>query len=220
MTKQTNPGATNFVSTIHHDTYEYIKTPLKELHHEAHTILVTGASRGIGQAIAVSYARAGCQNIILLARSSLDSTAQQVVEAAKKVGHTAIPRILCINMDVTSLASVRSAAQEVGSKFGAVDVLINNAGYMEAWNVICDSDPDDWWKAWEVNVKGTYLVTREFLPLVLKSRQRSIITISSAGAWFTLSGGSAYEGTKTAQIRMNNHLNFEYREQVSEAPAI
>lgn len=215
MSTPTDPAASDFVPTIHHDTYEYVKSV--GLAFQGRTILITGASKGIGQAIAVSFARAGCSRIGLLARSTVASTVKKARDAALAAGHTP-PDFLEIKADITSVESVRVAASQVQSTFGRIDILINNAGYLEVWKPIGASDPDDWWRAWEVNIKGTYLIARAFLPLVLASQQKTMVTMSSAGAWFTLSGASAYEGTKTAQVRFNNHLQHEYGDQVRMNP--
>ena len=109
-----------------------------------------------------------------------------------------------------------AAAAQVKTSFGSIDVLISNAGYLSPFTSILTSDPLDWWYTWEVNVKGTYLTARTFLPLVLASTEKTIVTVCSAGAWMTLTGGSAYESTKTAQIRFQNFLHREYSDQVRE----
>lgn len=211
MSSTSSPAAVAFVPTLRHDTYDYIRSLKGDF--EDRSVLVTGASKGIGQAVAVAYARAGYSKIGLLARSSAAATVERATEAATAAGH-ATPDFLVLTADLTAVDSVAAAASKVRATFGSVDILINNAGYMEAWNLVDASEPDDWWRAWEVNVKGTYLMTRAFLPLVLKSRQKTILSVSSAGAWFTLRGGSAYEGTKTAQIRFNQHILCEYGDQV------
>lgn len=214
-TTTTNAGATNFVPTTHHDTYNFIKSIKADFRER--TVLITGASKGIGQAMAVSFARAGYGQIALLALSSVGATVEKARAAAVAAGHHPPPRFLEMQTDVSSVEAVQAAASEVQATFGSVDILINNAGYLEVWKDIHVSDPTDWWRAWEVNVKGTYLVSRAFLPLVLNSEQKTIVTVSSAGAWFTLRGASAYEGTKTAQVRLNNHLHFEYADKVGAA---
>ena len=100
------------------------------------------------------------------------------------------------------------------SAFGSLDILINNAGYLEEWKPITESNPDDWWRTWEVNIKGTYLMDRAFLPLLLKGQQKTLVTVTSVGAWTTVIGASAYQGSKTAQVRLNNHIMKEHGDQV------
>jgi NAD(P)-dependent dehydrogenase (short-subunit alcohol dehydrogenase family) len=84
---------------------------------------------------------------------------------------------------------------------------------MHPYSNIGDTDPDRWWRAWEVNVKGTYLMTRTFLPMILASKDRTIIVMSSIGALHTLPGGSGYETTKLAVLKLNNYLMAEYGSQ-------
>ncbi|OQU97106.1 hypothetical protein CLAIMM_03096 isoform 1 [Cladophialophora immunda] len=212
MSKITNvPAGFDFVATRHDDTYEFIN-PLKG---EATNlkVLVTGASKGIGRATVVSFAKSGASAIALLARSDLDAVAQEVVEAAKQAGRKEPPKVLKLRVDTTDVAAVDSAMKMVEQEFGALDVVINNASRMEVWKPIHETDVQDWWSTWEVNIKGTYLVSRAALPLLLKGKDKTMIVISSAGGLTTSAGGSAYQGTKTAQIRFNDFLMKEYGEQ-------
>lgn len=75
---------------------------------------------------------------------------------------------------------------------GGLDVLVNNAGWLERFVPMGESDVDEWWYTWEVNIRGLYLVTRAFLPLVLKSKEKTIVNLSSIGAHMTRPGVSAY----------------------------
>ncbi len=95
---------------------------------------------------------------------------------------------------------------------GKVDILINNAGYLEQLAHIDSSDPEGWWKTWEVNVKGVYLMTKFFLPLLLKSDLKTVVVVSSVGAHITMPGMSAYQTTKLAVLRLNDFLMAEYGE--------
>lgn len=205
-----DPAAREFVSTTHHDTYDFIKP--KRSHSGERRVLITGASKGIGQAIAIAYARAGYSHIALLARSSVADTIAKAKNAAGSERHS--PEFLELSADLSSVASIDAAASKVLSTFGSLDILINNAGYLENWTPIIESDPEEWWKTWEVNVRGTYLMNRAFIPLLLKGGEKTSITVTSVGAWVTKPGGSAYQGSKTAQVRMNNHLMAEYGDQV------
>ncbi|EXJ63621.1 uncharacterized protein A1O5_11382 [Cladophialophora psammophila CBS 110553] len=212
MSKITNvPAGFSFVPTRHDDTYEFIN-PLKG---EATNlrILVTGASKGIGRATVISFAKSGASAIALLARSDLDSVAREVIEAAKQAGRKETPKVLKLRVDTTDVAAVDRAMKTVEQEFGTLDVVINNASRMEAWKPIHETDVRDWWSTWEVNVKGTFLVSRAALPLLLKGKEKTMVVISSAGGLTTSAGGSAYQGTKTAQIRFNDFLMKEYGDQ-------
>lgn len=210
-TAAVDPPARQFVPTAHHDTYDFIKPT--QSHTGERRVLITGASRGIGQAIAVSYSRAGYSHIALLARTSVSDTAARVEDAAETHGHQK-PEVLELSADLSTVASIDAAAAKVQSTWGSLDVLINNAGYLENWTPMVETDPDEWWKTWEVNVRGTYLMNRAFIPLLLKGTEKTAVSVTSVGAWLTKPGGSAYQGSKTAQVRLNNHLMAEYGEQV------
>ncbi|KIX95936.1 uncharacterized protein Z520_08191 [Fonsecaea multimorphosa CBS 102226] len=205
------PTGFNFVPTRHDDTYDFIN-PLKASATDL-KVLVTGASKGIGRATVVSFAKSGASAIALLARSDLDSVAKEVIDAAKQAGHKEPPKVLQLRVDTTDVAAVDRAVKTVEQEFGALDVVINNASRMETWKPIHETDVQDWWSTWEVNIKGTYLVSRATLPLLLKGKKKTMIVISSAGGLTTSAGGSAYQGTKTAQIRFNDFLMKEYGEQ-------
>lgn len=89
---------------------------------------------------------------------------------------------------------MQNAAKEVERGFGegGLDVLVNNAGWLEIFKPIGESDVDEWWYTWEVNIRGLYLVTKTFLPLVLKSKEKTIVNLSSEGAHLLAPGVSAH----------------------------
>lgn len=157
------------------------------------TVLITGASRGVGQATALSYARAGASGIVIAARSSkaLEELASEIRKIAK-AGNPA-PKVLSLDCDVTDEKSVERAAESVQEMFGSLDVLVNNAGALEPFVPIAESKPDVWWNTWVVNMRGMYLVTRAFLPLILKSNGKTIVNVSSNSAHWLVEEGSSYQ---------------------------
>lgn len=209
-----NPSSRSFTSQIYHDTYDFIK--LIRGNFSDRRVLITGASKGIGSETVVSFARAGYAHIALLARSSTTTTMEKAKDAAQAAGHPS-PRFLELRADLVSMNSIASAAAKVQEAWGRLDILINNAGYLEAWKPIAESDPEDWWRSWEVNLKGSYLIDRAFIPLLLNGTEKTLVTVTSAGAWANHSGASAYQGSKMAQIKLNGHLMSEYGDQVIEA---
>ena len=141
--------------------------------------MLTGASKGIGRAIALAIAQSGARGLVLLARSRLDAIEEQCL-AAQQPGHPL--EVLTVQTDVANNGQVVAAAKQVEETFGRVDVVINNAGYLERYNYIADSDPDEWWKVWDVNMRGTYHVTRAFLPLLIKcGGDKTIVNVASTG---------------------------------------
>ena len=108
-------------------------------------MFITGASKGIGLAIAIASAKAGAAGIGGGARSDLSKFKQEVQDAAKQAGKTP-PKVLAVQLDITDRSSIENAAKEVQASFGRLDILINNAGYLEEGKLIADSDPDEWWR--------------------------------------------------------------------------
>lgn len=175
-----DPFGRKIVATVHDDTYQFINPENGEA--SDIKVLVSGASKGIGRETVKSFARAGASSIALLARSSLDDVADEVLEAAESAGRKP-PTILKLQADLSDPAAVKKAMDLVTENFGSLDVVINNASRLETWRPLAETDIDDWWLTWEVNIKGTYIVTRAALPLVLKGRLKTIVTLTSAGAF-------------------------------------
>lgn len=174
------------------------------------TVLVTGASRGIGATLATAYATAGVSKIALAARGSLEETQAAVLKAAKIAGKPE-PTLLLLKLDVSDAKSVEAVAKEVQQRFKTVDVLVNNAGYLEPVKFIADSDPEEWWRSFEVNLRGPYLMTKAFLPFLTRNEgDRQIVNISSVGAIMVIPGMSSYNTTKHALMRLTESINAEY----------
>lgn len=76
---------------------------------------------------------------------------------------------------------------------------------------MAESDPEDWWRAWNINIRGTYLVTRAFLPLLLKGGpNKQIVNLTSIGGHVTTPGASAYQISKLALMRFTEAISAEY----------
>lgn len=207
MPPHPDPAAQKFTATSHHDTYPFIS----KSDHTGRTVFITGASKGIGRATAISFARAGAANIIIGARSNLDKLEKDIQEAASSANHST--RVIKLSLDVTSEKEVDAAFEVVKQHVSSIDILINNAGYLEEFKPVAESNRSEWWKTWEVNIKGLYLVTQTFLPLVLKSDAKTLINVSSIGALRNRFGASSYQSTKSAVLRITEFLDLEYKDQ-------
>jgi len=211
-----SPHETNFQAILgfvpaRHDTYPFISPEKADL--SGKSVFVAGASKGIGKETAIAFAQAGCSKIAIGARSDLSNVAKEVEAAATKAGKEK-PHIISLVLDVTSEESVRASADKIAQEFGgALDVLICNAGYLEKWLPVAESDPADWWKTYEINIKGTYLLNKFFIPLLLRSEIKTSILTSSYGALHTMSGASSYQSTKFAVCRLAEFLASEYGSQ-------
>lgn len=197
--------------SAHKDTYPFINPVKADL--TGKSVLITGASKGIGKATAISFATAGCSKLLLAARSDL-ADVESAVKNAAKIANRPQPLVHTLKVDVTSEDSVRLAAETATDLLGgSLDVLINNAGYLEEWKPIADSKPSEWWRTWEVNIKGTYLAAHYFLPMLLNSQTKTIINISSGGAHAIFPGASGYQTTKFALCRLTEFMDKEYHQQ-------
>jgi len=195
---------------VHNDTYSAID-PTKA-NHSGKAVLVVGASKGVGRAIAISFARSGASSIAIGARSDLSAVAAAVKKAALDAGRPE-PRVLALKLEVTNRKSVEDAAEQIGQDFGHLDIVINNAGILGAPALILDSDPDQWWETYNVNLRGPYLVSRSCIPLLLKGEMKTFITVSSVGGQVVMPTGSAYSNSKLAVTRLMEFAATEYKDQ-------
>ncbi|OAR01579.1 hypothetical protein LLEC1_00870 [Akanthomyces lecanii] len=205
-----DPAVVNFTTTIHHDTYPAISN--SDL--RGRTVLITGASKGIGRHAAIAMARNGASNIIIAARSNLDDVERDVLKAVpESSSDDNNVRVIQVQLDVTSAESVATAVTKVTASVSAVDVLINSAGSLEVWKPVLETDPAEWWNTYEVNLRGTYLVCRAFLPLLLASSLKTVVNVASIGAVMVSPGASAYQSSKFVVARFTEFLSAEYSEQ-------
>jgi NAD(P)-dependent dehydrogenase (short-subunit alcohol dehydrogenase family) len=179
---------------------------------EGKSVFITGASKGIGAAIATSYAKAGASIIGIGSRTSQSETIKAIQQVAKTSGRS-LSKILSYEVDVTNPRSV----EQVATRFredanGRLDILVNNAGYLPRFTPIVDSEPDDWWRGWEVNVKGVFLLTRSMLPIMLSDERsdRTVVTLTSTSAHRVSYGGSSYQITKLVNLRFSEFIGAEY----------
>lgn len=116
-------------------------------------------------------------------------------------------------MDVMSLESVNNAIQTVSETFPKLDILINNAAYLSPFDSILKSNADDWWQNYEVNIRGIYWVTKAALPFMLKGGEKTILNVTSIGAHLLAHGGSGYQTSKFALLRLTEFMMAEYGEE-------
>lgn len=161
------------------------------------TIVVTGASSGIGAELCKSLADDG-HNLFACARRQ-DKLAQVAAACGAQV---------CI-CDVADASQVANFSQFVAQRTKHVDVLINCAGSFGAIGPIETSDPKAWWHTMEVNLLGTYLTIKEFLPLLKNSASPRIINFSGGGAFSAFPNYSAYACSKAAVVRLTECLASE-----------
>lgn len=165
------------------------------------TVIITGASRGIGAGAARVFAAAGA-NVALLARSedSLEALAAEIGDKA-----------LALACDVANYASVEAAAQQTVARFGGLDVLINNAGVLKPIAPLAEADPADWAQVIDINTTGVFNGMRAVLPLMKQAGGGTILTVSSGAAHNALEGWSAYCTSKAGAAMLTTALDLEER---------
>ncbi|MEM9630997.1 MAG: SDR family oxidoreductase [Pseudomonadota bacterium] len=167
--------------------------------------LVTGASRGIGEAGARSLAKYGA-TVVLAARSSdhVERIAAEIMED----GGTAT----AINCDVANYKDLERAVELCIDFHEGIDILVNNAGVIEPISRIETSDPEAWGKVIDINVKGVYHGIRAVAPHMLKKGSGTILNISSGAAVGALEGWSQYCSSKAAALSLTRCADKEFGE--------
>jgi len=178
-------------------------------------VFITGGSRGIGQATAVAFAEAGARAIYLTARS------EQALEQTRDLVVRANPETQCAysTCEVTNAAQVEATVSTCVERFGGIDVAAASAGYLDHWAKIGESDPESWWRTWEVNVRGVYHLIRFSLAHLIASAKRGtaegssgghLILLSSIGAQRLAPTASDYQTSKHAINRLCEFVNVDH----------
>ncbi|PQE21494.1 short chain dehydrogenase protein [Rutstroemia sp. NJR-2017a BBW] len=189
-------------ATWHNDTYESISPLRSELSVTGKTVIVIGGGSGIGREAALAFATAGATHVALLGRTNatLQETARSIASTSKASHSVHVA-------DVTKADSLKSAAAAVG-KWHA---LVLCSGYCPKPSPIPSSEEDEWSKGFEINVKGTFLVSRAFLPTA-DSSQATFLGITSDVSLMPaayLPGLSSYVSSKLAQAKLYEFLAAE-----------
>lgn len=163
------------------------------------TVMITGASRGIGAAAARTFATAGA-NVALLARSEGD-----ISDIAREIGSKAI----AIACDVSRYAAVEAAVTTCVDAFGGLDVLINNAGVIEPISHLADADPQEWGTLIDINLKGVFYGMRAAMPVMQAAGGGSILTVSSGAAHGPIEAWSAYCASKAGAAMLTRSIDME-----------
>ena len=167
------------------------------------TVLVTGASRGIGAQIARAFAAQGHRVAV---QGNRNFEAAETVCRELAAQHASVMPVRC---DISSPDEVERMVAAVRAQFGPVSVLVNNAGVALPQQLLTDCTEADWTRLFDVNVKGAFLVTRAVLPDMIAKKKGGIVNISSM---WGVTGGScevAYSASKAALIGFTKALAKE-----------
>jgi len=157
------------------------------------TAIITGASRGIGRMIALSFAKAGAN--VIINYSSSDEAAQEVASEAMEYGIKAE----VIKADVSNNSEAENLVEKVLNEYGSIDILVNNAGITRD-NLLMRMTEDDFDKVVNTNLKGTFNFTKAVSKVMMKQRKGKIINIASVVGIIGNAGQSNYAAAKAGII--------------------
>jgi len=164
--------------------------------------VVTGAGRAIGREIALHLAAEGA-DVVLAARS-----VGAMEEAAAKIRDTG-RRALVVSMDLADPSSVAAGAMRALDEFGRVDVLVNNSGVGGPSKPLWEIEPAEWEDTFRVNVTGTYLACRAFLPSMIEAGHGAVVVIGSMTGKRPLVNRTPYAASKMALVGLVRTLATE-----------
>ena len=166
------------------------------------TAIVTGASRGIGKAIAVMFASEGA-NVVVTARTeyAIDDLAGRIVQSGGSA--------LAVTADLSIDSDLQRIADETLANYGRIDILVNNAGIIHPRINLVDFDFELWRNVVAVNLEAVALLTALCLPSMMERNYGKVINISSIGGRKGSKGRSAYRATKAALINLTESVAAE-----------
>jgi NAD(P)-dependent dehydrogenase (short-subunit alcohol dehydrogenase family) len=165
--------------------------------------IVTGAGRGIGEAIAMTFAREGAH--VVVADINLDD-AGKVSQKIISMGRRSIP----VKADVSSRSQVESMVNEAVKEFGTIDILVNNAGIGGSSRLVKDMPEESWDQVMAINLKGVFLCCRAVVPIMIEKGRGKIVNIASLAARrMSFLGGADYTASKYGVLGLSHHLAYE-----------
>jgi NAD(P)-dependent dehydrogenase (short-subunit alcohol dehydrogenase family) len=160
--------------------------------------LVTGATSGIGRAIAVKLAEAGATVYVTGRRAELGKETVELIEQAGGTGHFVVA-------DVANIDDVRKLAEEVGE----VDVLVNNAGIFP-FSPTPEQSLDSYEQVFDINVRASYFLTAALAPAMVTKKKGAIVNVSSVAAQIGTPVGSVYNASKAAMDALTRSWAVEF----------
>lgn len=165
-------------------------------------VLVTGGARGIGRAIAETFAKGGAD--VAIADVSLES-ASKAAEELEAFGIRTMP----VKLDVSKSAEVNAAFEFVAKELGRIDILVNNAGITRD-GLVLRMKEEDWDAVIDINLKGVFLCSKEAVKIMIKQKYGRIINISSVVAFMGNPGQANYSASKAGIVGITKTVAKEY----------
>jgi 3-hydroxy acid dehydrogenase / malonic semialdehyde reductase len=167
------------------------------------TVLITGASSGIGRSTAIAFAREGSR--LLVCARGLDAL-QELPQTLTSAGAVAVH---AFQLDVQNRVEVETAIANLPAEWRDIDVLVNNAGLSRGLAKIYEDDPQNWEEMIDTNVKGLLYVTRSVVPGMVARGHGHVISLGSTAAYITYANGGVYCATKAAEKSISEGLKID-----------
>lgn len=169
------------------------------------TAIITGGGRGFGRAIALALAAQGAAvTVTARTKDQLDETVALIERAGG--------RAQAVEGDVMQRGDVARVVEAAETRFGPTTVLVNNAGVTGPFGPMWTSDPDEWWEAQAVIVRGTLLFMHAVMPGMTARRKGTVINVAALGGQWFAPRLTAYAVAKSSQIRLSEHAAAEAKE--------
>ena len=167
------------------------------------TALITGATSGIGEAIALKFAQNGI-NVIISGRRQ-----ERLTALADLIATSTGAKALTLKMNVTDRIDVEHCIRYLPDEWKSIDILVNNAGLAVGLDPIQEGDPDDWERMIDTNLKGLLYVTREIAPLMIARNSGLIINLGSIAGKEVYPKGNVYCATKHAVDALTKSMRID-----------
>ena len=164
-------------------------------------VVITGASSGIGEASAIEFAKKNA-NVVLVARRK-----EKLLQVQKKISKYTDSTLIC-QCDVSNKLQVKEMSDAVLDRFGRIDVLVNNAGFV-IYGKVNELSTEEIIAQMETNYFGMVFCTKAFLPQMLEQHSGHIVNVASVGASFSVPGVASYCATKFAMLGFSEGLRHE-----------
>ena len=189
----------------HSQSYAAIDPLRPELSAKGKVVAITGGGGAIGAATALAFAKAGAHKIAIIGRR------REPLHAAKEMIESAVPgtTIETIHGDIASADSVRGAFGNIKKDLGEIDILVCNAGYLSKLERLEEADPEEWWKGYEINVRGAFNCTRALLSN--SSARAIVVDVTTCVVHMPAgSGMSGYVSSKLAATKIFETFGVEH----------
>ncbi len=170
------------------------------------TVIITGGSKGTGLAAARLFARDGA-NVVIAARGEKDGN--EAVEIIKSEGGKA----LFVPCDVSKAKDCENVVNKAVETFGGVDVLVNNAGIVILDTTALTTTEEDWDKTLDINLKGSFLMSKYAIPYMLKAGKGAIVNVSSIYGIVGGYGAVPYAAAKGGMVQMTRAMAIDHAQQ-------